>query len=275
MTDSQQQQVAGAIAQAAALGHITPGSSQTLLKNLGGSNIPRTIGTQIPLMESVIPLILNLVVDITGSLSGFEKIIEDAINDTLDDFDKMKEKTGQEMYVRITAFSILPGMDNVRVLQDFIHIQDCPRLLPGSLDANGETPLYEASFEGITATSTFGASAFAYGAQGVQEVTVILSDGQEFHPGKKSVHTIDELRRFLKELSSKSHFTCAFVGIGDDADFHQVALDMGILDGNILTVDKTKGGITKALKLVSSSVGAKSQAKNPGQKMTSGNFFQT
>lgn len=271
MTD--QDNVIAAIQAAASKGHLTPISSQTLITNLGSTNIAKTMGKQIPLMESVLPLIFNLVIDVTGSLSGYETIVVNAVNAMLEDIEKMRKKTGQETYVRITVFSILSGMQNVRVIRDFVHVQDCVRLTAADYVPDGWTPLYEGIYDGVIATSTFGASAFSYGATGVQEVTVILSDGHEYHPNIASVRTNDDVRILLGELNSKPHFTVAFVGVGDEADFHKVALDAGIPEGNIITVDKSLSGITHALMLVSSSMGAKSQGMQGQQAPVNTNFF--
>ena len=268
-----QSKVALDIQQALAGGHLTPSSSQTLLANLQGSGIPKTLGVQIPLMESFIPLIFNLVIDVTGSMSGYETVVVNAVNAMLDDIEKMMGKTGQEIYVRITVFSILNGMENIRVIRDFIHVQDCQRLTSVDYVPNGLTPLFEGIYDGVIATSTFGASAFSYGATGVQEVTVILSDGHEYHPNIAPVRTNDEVRRLLKELNSKPHFTVAFVGVGDEADFRQVALDAGIPEGNIVTVEKSMKGITHALMLVSSSMGAKSKGMQSQKTAVNTNFF--
>lgn len=265
--------VKAAIQAAASKGHLTPISSQTLIANLQGSGIPKTLGIQIPLMESVLPLIFNLVIDISGSLSGYEAIVVNAINAMLEDIEKMRKKTGQETYVRITVFSILSGVQNVRVIRDFVHVQDCVKLEAKDYVPDGWTPLYEGIYDGVIATSTFGASAFSYGATGVQEVTVILSDGHEYHPKIAAVRTNDDVRSLLGELNSKPHFTVAFVGIGNEADFRQIALDAGIPDGNIITVDKSLSGITRALLLVSSSMGAKSQGMQSQQAATNTNFF--
>ncbi len=270
---SDQDQVSLAIQQAAASGHLTPASSQTLLANLHGSGIPKTIGVQIPLMESMLPLVFNLVIDVTGSLSGYEDVVINAVNAMLEDIEKMRKKTGQEIYVRITVFSILSGMKNVRVIRDFVHVQDCQKLTSVDYIPDGWTPLYEGIYDGVIATSTFGASAFSYGATGVQEVTVILSDGREYHPNIVAVRTNDDVRRLLGELNSKPHFTIAFVGIGNETDFRQVALDAGIPDGNIVTVERSMGGITRALMLVSSSMGAKSQGMQNQQAPVNSNFF--
>ncbi len=268
-------QVSVDIQAALSAGHLTPISSQTILANLNATTIPATIGDQISRLESTLPVVLNLVLDTTGSLDGYEQIMVDAINDTKTDFIKMRTKTGQEVYMRITEFSERGG-PNIRILRDFIHVQEMDDLTLQDYQANGMTPLYEAVYDGVTATTIFGASAFAYGATGVQEVTVILSDGID-NPLNRSSRTRSEkdVRGLLKELNTKPHFVCAFVGVGNEDDFRAVALGMGILDGNILTVDKTKGGITKALKLVSSSIGSRSQTIQAGAVVSSNNLFTT
>ena len=268
-------QISQDIQAAMAASHLTPISSQTILANLNATTIPAQIGDQISKLESPMPVAVNLVIDSSGSLDGYEKIMVDAINDTADDFVKMLNKTGQEIYLQVIEFSDRGG-PNLRVIVPFVHVQDYVPMTVQDYVAAGMTPLNEATFDGVTATSIFGASLFAYGATGVQEVTVIISDGID-NPSSmsKRARQKDEVRRFLKELNSKPHFVCAFVGIGDELTFRTEATELGILDGNILTVDKTKGGITKALKLVSSSVGSRSQSIHANQPVNSNNFFVT
>ncbi len=266
--NSQRDQVALAIQQAAANGHLTPGSSQTLLANLHGNGIPKTLGVQIPLLESGIPVVTLLVVDETGTMIGFETVVVDGINGAAKDFRKMMEKTGQEIYFGVAVFSVIDGQPNFRVLRDFIHVQDFVDLAYSEYKPNGRTPLNDATFDGITQTMVFGSSAFAYGATGVHEVVAVLTDGLN----NESKRTAEEVARFLSELNQKPNFTAAFIGVGAE-DFTSVAQSMGFLDGNILPVEKTVGGLAKALKLYSSSVVSKSQQVNTGQKTTSGNFF--
>ncbi|MEK7070819.1 MAG: hypothetical protein AAB966_03355 [Patescibacteria group bacterium] len=264
--------VASSIQAAANAGHLTPISSQTILNNLNATTVPASIGDQISKMETDIPIVLELQIDESGSLEGYESVIVDAINDTIDDFVRMRAKTGQEIYLRITVFSQRNGVPNVRVLQDYIHVQDCPKLTVADYRPNGMTPLNEAMYDGATATSAFGATLFANGATGVQEVVIILSDGLD-NPSGKPVRSLSEFRRLLLELNTKPHFTFGFVGIGDEANFRAFALSAGVPDGNIVTVDKTKSGLTKAFKLISSSMGSKSHSIQTGQTQSNQTLF--
>ncbi len=253
--DSNSSQAQQAIVAAANAGHFNQISSQALLSNLNANTVPSTIGTQVQLLETVAPLILNLVIDSTGSLGGFEATIVKAINDTVGDFKKMRIKTGQEMYLSIKEFSSRHNYPQyLRVIQDFIHVQDYVELTINDYNTDGATPLRDATIDGVTQTMAFGASTFAYGATGVQEVTIIISDGDD----NASTHSAADVARFLVELNSQPNFVAAFIGVGN-YPWAAVAKSMGFLDGNVLPVDKTDAGITKALKLVSSSVGSHSQ----------------
>lgn len=264
--------IAGGIQAAANAGHLTPISSQTILNNLNATTVPASIGDQISKMETDIPIVLELAIDESGSLDGYETIIVDATNDTIDDFVKLRAKTGQEIYLRITVFAQRNGVANVRVLQDYIHVQDCPKLTVADYQPNGMTPLNEGMYDAATATSVFGANLFANGATGVQEVVIILSDGLD-NPSGKPVRSLSEFRRLLLELNTKPHFTFGFVGIGDEADFRAYALSAGVPDGNIVTVDKTKTGLTKAFNLISSSIGSKSTSMQAGQVQSNQSLF--
>ncbi len=277
--DSQNQAIVTAINTAAKARHLTPISQQALLANLNATTIPSAIGDQVDKLESAVPCVVHIVVDSTGSLGpdrssghpGYEKIVVDAINSAVKDFVKMMDKTGQEIYLQVTEFSVRGGQSDIRIIREFIHIQDFAPITLADYQADGMTNLFDATFDGVTATSVFGASLFSMGATGVQEITVIISDGFNNAGTRKAV----DVSRFLLELNSKTHFVCAFVGIGDEADFRKIALGMGIPDGNIITVDKSLGGITHALKLVSSSVGSHSQAAaaNGGKSQSNVNFF--
>lgn len=264
--------IAGGIQAAANAGHLTPISSQTILNNLNATTVPASIGDQVSKMETDIPIVLELDVDESGSLDGYEAVIVDAINDTIDDFVKMRAKTGQEIYLRICVYSQKSGAANVRVLQDYIHVQDCPKLTVADYRPNGMTPLIEGMYDGATSTSVFGATLFANGATGVQEVVINLSDGLD-NPEGKPARTLSEFRRLLLELNTKAHFTFGFVGIGDEANFRTFALSAGIPDGNIIEVSKTKTGLTKAFKLISSSIGSKSTSMQAGQVQSNQSLF--
>lgn len=262
-------QAANAIKQAASLSHISPTSSQTLLANLTASNIPKTIGSQIPLIESQIPVVAHLIVDSTGTMSGFEEVVVKEINSVAKDFEKMMLKTGQEIFFAVSEFSARHGLPHLRVIRDFVHVQDFVPISLAEYTADGRTPLNDATFDGITQTMVFGTTAFTYGATGVQEITAVLTDGIE----NESKRSASEVAGFLSELNQKPNFVAAFIGVGRE-DFHSVARSMGFLEGNILKVEQTAGGLAKALKLFSSSVGFRSQQVQVGQQTTSGNFFQ-
>lgn len=266
--DSNKQTAQQAITAAASAGHLNQISSQALLGNLNANTIPSTIGTQVQLLETTTPLVLDIVVDSTGSLGGFEAIIIKAINDTVGDFKLMRNKTGQEMYLCVIEFSSRGTGQNMRVIQDFIHVQDFVELTVNDYQTAGQTPLFDSTFDGITRTMAFGASTFAYGATGVQEVTIIISDGDD----NDSRRSAADVARFLVELNTKPNFVAAFIGVGN-FPWMAVAKSMGFLDGNIIAVDKTDSGITKALKLVSSSVGSRSAKSQAGQPVSSGDFF--
>jgi hypothetical protein len=280
-SQSQNAAITNAIGTATRKGHLTPISQQALLANLNATTIPSAIGDQVDMLESTIPCVVHIVVDSTGSLGpdrstghpGYEKIVVDAINSAVKDFVKMMDKTGQEIYLQVTEFSVRGGQSDIRIVRDFIHIQDFANITLADYQADGMTNLFDATFDGVTATSVFGASLFSRGATGVQEITVIISDGFN-NAGSRSAADVS---RFLLELNSKTHFVCAFVGIGEEADFRKIARGMGIPDGNIITVDKSLGGITHALKLVSSSVGNHSQAALAGGGVVPANtnFFSS
>lgn len=265
---------------AATLGkHLTPISSQTLLANLNATTIPSAIGDQIDKLETAMPCLVHIVVDSTGSLGpdpntnhpGYEKVVVESINAAAKDFEKMMDKTGQEVYLQVTEFSVRGGQNDIRIIREFTHVQDFKPITLADYRADGYTNLFDATFDGITATSVFGASLFSMGATGVQEITVVISDGFN----NAGVRTSVDVSRFLLELNSKPHFVCAFVGVGEEAEFRKVARGMGIPDGNIITVDKSLDGITKALKLVSSSVGSHSQQVMSNQQPGNTNFFSS
>lgn len=250
--------------------HITLTSSQQILANLTAANLPKTIGSQIPKLEGQMPIVLNFLVDRTGSMKGFEAVVVKAINNTAADFKKMRLKTGQEIYLSVKTFAqMYDGSPIITVLQDFVHIQDFIDLVESDYRPEGDTPLFDAYYDGVTQTMAFGASAFSYGAFGVEEITIVLTDGRN----NASVQRTDQdVADFLVELNTRPNFVAAMIGLGT-YDYFSVGKGMGLLDGNIIAVEKTDTGITKALKLVTSSVGSRSQSKMAKQPLSSGGFF--
>ncbi|HOX96600.1 MAG TPA: VWA domain-containing protein [Candidatus Woesebacteria bacterium] len=260
-----------AIIEAANNKHITQTSSQALLANLNANTLPSTIGTQVELYESVTPLVLNLIVDSTYSLKGFEDTIINGINDCVGDFKILRNKTGQEIYIAVHEFSNRGGSLGLRTIQDFIRIQDFVELTRNDYTTDGSTPLFDATYDGITQTMTFASTLFANGATGVQEVTLILTDGGDNDSKRKAI----EVAAFLKEFNTKPHFVAAFIGVNENYPFEQIAKSMGFLDGNIVKVEQTKDGIAKVLKLYSSSVGSRVHNSQAGNPVSSANFFVT
>ncbi len=193
-----------------------------------------------------------------------------AVKDTAADFKNMRLKTGQEIYLSVKVFAqMYDGSSIITVLQDFVHIQDFIDLVPSDYRPSGDTPLFDAYYDGVTQTMAFGASAFSFGALGVEEITIMLTDGRN---NASVTRTAQDVADFLVELNTRPNFVAAMIGLGS-YDYASVGKSMGLLDGNILEVDKTATGIAKALKLVSSSVGSRSQSKMANQPVSSGGFF--
>lgn len=255
---------------AASHGEITQKSKGIIIANLDATNMPNCFGAPADTLETTYPAIAHLIIDTTGSMGPHRQAVIKALNELKADLIQAANKTGAEILLAVTQFSSLYNAPKVRQVRSFEHIETIPDFTLADYDPDGGTPLYDAAFEGIKSTVTYGSLVFGAGATGRQQMVIILSDGQDNDSSKRA----EEVAELLSEFANKSNFMIAFVGFGDEGYFTQIAESMGIPRANILTVDKSNQGITKALKIVSSSIGIHSARAAQGQS-PSGDFFVT
>ena len=92
----------------------------------------------------------------------------------------------------------------------------------------------------------------------MRSIVVVVTDGEDV--GSK--RAARSCKKLAEDLLKSEQFLLAFVGVGADVDFQQVARSMGFPDGSVLVQkDATPGGLRAAFQMVSQSAIRASQGR--------------
>lgn len=188
--------------------------------------------------------LVTLVLDNSGSIGfgGLEDAVRSGQNEMLEAFRQSKQKDS----IRIAQWFI----NESKPLHSYVGLDDAVKLDSTNYNAGGGTPLYDRAFEAIISNVAYAQQLRDTGTP-VTNVIVIMTDGLDEGSRK---YRAGDCARLIKDVM-REQFAVVFVGVGDKSriNFEEVAKDMGIPAGNILTVDATPSEIRKACQMVSQS----------------------
>lgn len=198
-------------------------------------------------------VLINILRDDSGSMSGLSNVAIDGTNLILDSLKGSKQSLGVLVHLRdLCSGSVYP----------YKLLSEVPKADHSNYNADGpNTPLYDQSLV-ILGAAAAKVQELADAGVPTRSITVIITDGLDNHStaGPRQVETV-----IKSLLAQENHIVCG-VGIGG-ADFKQVFRQMGIPDQWILTPSNTESEVRKAFAVVSQSAVRASQ--------TAGSFSQT
>ena len=229
-------------------------NSKSVFDISGADNVPNLPIEQI---DNERQTLVGLLVDDSGSLKGYEKVMRDCL-------EKFKSallgsKQEDEMLVSLTTF----GGQGVNQ-GGYQLISD----MPTDYSASGMTPLYDCIVQAGKQICDGNGGGYLEQLQqsGIKAkgVIAIFSDGED----TASSCSKDEARKTI-EFLKKKEIIVAFVAFGDDA--RGIADELGVDSQNVLDVSANESELRKVFQVLSKS--AVSASKNAAAGQSSNAFY--
>lgn len=202
----------------------------------------------------------TIAVDVTGSLSGHESILEAAL--------KVVVKTcllnpmADNMMLRVILFSSRFPEKGVKEVHGFLPLPDINEsMYDGVIDCGGLTPLYDATFSSVGATVDYAKDVAKRGIT-VNAITFVLTDGQnnDSTVGADTVHKA--VQDSVRDEFLESHRP-VLVGMGPNPSTSQWLADFKAdagFDQFIEVPDLTESSLAKLTGWISQSFSSTSAA---------------
>ena len=204
--------------------------------------------------------LVTIVVDVSGSVSSFEKDMESAIKEIVNAC-KLSPRADNLM-IRFVTFS-----DNMKEEHGFKLLSDCDVSdYDNCLYAGGVTSLFDAVENSIKATSTY-ASTLVNSDFDVNGIVAIITDGCDNSSHLSSSNVKEALTSALHEEALESLITI-LIGVGIDDNYVGDQLDEFKQDAGLTQYVEVKNAnaktIAKIADFISKSISAQSNALNSG-----------
>jgi len=222
---------------AAAGGTISPQSSTLLTGHLGNIVIAGAAGTDAEnIMASDVTLI-TVLLDRSSSIGHrrLEAAIRDGHELLLDSLGESKEQ--DSILLALWLFN-----HDQEVVHSYVPVPDATRLDKKNYRSSGTTRLYDTYCDALAANVAYAQQLRDAGTP-CRSVVVVITDGED----TTSTRGASDCARLSRDLLASEQFVLAFVGVGDDVDFRQVALSMGVPDG---CIEVQKSATPQALRRV-------------------------
>jgi hypothetical protein len=245
-------------------GVLTPQTQSMVTGNLGPLVLAGAAGKDLEDLEASDVTLVTVLIDASSSIAdrGLEGAVRDGQNALIDAFSGAKER--DSILLACWTFN-----ESAKVLHSYVPVDEATRLDARNYRGGGATSLYDTWCDALAANVTY-AQRLRDGGTPARSVVVVVTDGEDV--GSK--RTAGHCARLSKDLLASELFTLAFVGVGTDVDFENVAKAMGVPPGCVLVQrDATPSGLRRAFQLVSRSAIRASQGRiAPG---AAAGFFTT
>jgi uncharacterized protein YegL len=239
------------VSRAATTGDLS-GDSLLSLSGLDlGQQIQEGLGVSVDDIESSEVLLVNLLLDDSGSMSGNEQAVRDGVNDLLQALRESKQAGGVVVFVRQL---------NSGLTFAFQLLTPSVKLDSRNFRAMGSTPLFRETLVtlGTVATKT---ADFENNGVPVRSITVIVTDGGDTGYGNPPA---DDVKRVVEDMERSERHIIFGYGIGDEAFFRQVFDEMGVRRDRQLVTTGDHHAIRHGFGIVSQSAVRASQAAGTG-----------
>jgi hypothetical protein len=231
-------------------------SVDLMVQNLDGQTGLGCVGAQVDDLNTDDVTLVVIVMDESSSMSNVRSDVIDAFNQmtrALND-----SKAADSILLSAWTFSNTP-----KLLFGYTPIDKVKDLTEQEYQPNGATALYDTVLDGFTGLVAYGQDLRNNGIR-TRAITVVISDGAD----NVSQRTAHNVKTVADDLIKQEFYTLAYIGMGSQASFKQIADSMGFPE--VLTINNTATEVRKALNMVSASIIRTSTGQiNPGQN----NFF--
>jgi hypothetical protein len=218
--------------------------------NLGSVVLAGAAGKALEDIEASEVTLVTVLIDASSSIasSGLEDAIRQGQHALLDAFAGSKELDA--VLTATWTFS-----NSIDVIHSYLPVKDAVRLNSKNYHGSGSTSLYDTWCAALTANVAY-AQRLNDGGTPTRSVVVVVTDGEDVGSQKK----LRDCAQLSRDLLATEVFTLAFVGVGNDVNFTDIAQKMGVPKSCILVEkDATASALRRAFQLVSRSAVRASQ----------------
>jgi hypothetical protein len=229
---------------AAGSGTISPQTANQITGSLGAVVIAGAAGKDAEDIQASDVTLVTLLVDASSSIH--QRKLEDAVregqNALVDALSSARERDA--ILMALWTFN-----DDQRVVHSYVGLDDVTRLDARTYQGVGSTRLYDTWCDALAANVAY-AQRLRDAGTPCKSVVVVVTDGEDVGSRRRAT----DCARLSRDLLASEQFTLAFVGVGSDVDFRDVARQMGIPDGSVLVQSQaTATAIRQVFRTVSQS----------------------
>lgn len=215
-------------------------SVDLMVQNLDGQAGLGCVGAQVDDLNTDDVTLLSVILDQSSSMSSVR-------NDVIDAFNEMSRALSDSKAAESILMSAWAFDNDSKLLFSYTPIDQVKDLTSKDYAPSGATALYDATMDGFTGIVAYGQDLRNNGIR-TRSIVVVISDGGD----NVSSHTASSVKTVAQDLLRQEIYTLAFVGLGDEGYFRQIATDMGFPE--VLTTSNTASEIRRALNMISGSV---------------------
>jgi hypothetical protein len=232
---------------------ILGADSQSLLTgHIGAVVVAGAAGMDVEDIQASDVTLITVLVDQSSSIgfSSLEATVREGYNALLEAFAGSRQK--DSILVALWLFD-----DQATLSHSYVPVGDATRLDSWNYRSSGGTALHDTWLDALAANVAY-AQRLRDGGIPCRSIAVVITDGEDTTSTRRDT----DCAQLGKDLLASEQFILAFVGVGKESDFKQVARRMGIPSRCVL-VEKsaTPQGLRQAFHLVSQSVIRASQGK--------------
>lgn len=225
-------------------GTIGAQSTQIITGNLGAVVIAGAAGKDAEDIVASDVMLVTLLVDASSSIHsrGLEDAVREGQNMLVDALSQSRDRDA--ILMALWTFN-----DELRVVHSYVGLEDVTRLDAKTYQGVGGTRLYDTWCDALAANVAYAERLRAAGTP-CKSVVVVVTDGEDCGSRRRAA----DCATISRDLLASEQFTLAFVGVGNAVDFHAIAREMGIPDGNVtVQAQATPAGLRKVFRMVSQS----------------------
>lgn len=231
-------------ANAAGAGVIGPATQTLLTGNLGPIVVAGAAGMAMEDLLATDVTLVTVLIDASSSIAhaGLEPAVRDGQNALVDAFAGSKEK--DNILLALWTFNGTPN-----VVHSYVPVADAVRLDAKTYRASGSTALFDTWCDALAANVAY-AERLRDSGTPVRSVVVVITDGADYGSKRRA----KDCEAISRDLLRSEQFVLAFVGVGTEADFRDVARSMGVPDGSVeVQTSATASSLRRVFQMVSRS----------------------
>lgn len=231
-------------------------SVDLMVQNLDAQTGLGCVGAQVDDLNTDDVTLLVMILDQSSSMASVRQDVIDAFNEMTRAL--ADSKAADSILLSAWTFDTDP-----KLLFGYTPIDSVKDLDNKTYRPSGATALYDAVMDGFTGIVAYGQELRNNGIR-TRSIIVVITDGGDNSSG----HTASAVKTVADDLLRQEIYTLAFVGLGNESHFSDIAQKMGF--PNVLTTANTPSEIRRTLNMISGSVIRTSQNQ---VSATSNNFF--